>query len=169
MVWEIRELIMKTVVVSAMPLCGKTYAAKNCNDFSILDLDSSGFSKLSDGSLNPNFKEDYEQAIKENIGKYDIIFVSSHSSTIEILEDNNIAWVKVVPDNLHKETWIGRCWLRDNNSPLLPLLDQHWDEWTNHQNDISYYNQVARITLGADSYIFDKLYWIMTCTYNTII
>ena len=74
----------RTVVVSAFPCCGKTYAFENYqNKYSMLDSDSSKFSwtyeaeKDENGNIlrgikrvrNPNFPKNYIEHIKENIGK----------------------------------------------------------------------------------------------------
>ena len=46
---------------------------------------------------NPNFVEDYIGHIKENIGKVDIIFVSTHLEVRQSLQDNNIEYYTVYP------------------------------------------------------------------------
>ena len=98
----------KTVIVSAFPACGKSYVFQNqgkiMTNFSCLDSDSSEFSWVKDSEgnntkeRNPDFPNNYIQHIKDNIGKVDVIFVSSHSEVVNALEDNQLNWVKVVPD-----------------------------------------------------------------------
>ena len=80
----------KTVVISAYPCCGKSYAYEHYKDkYSMLDSDSSKFSwktekvalpDMQDGCKweerkvrNPEFPDNYIAHIKENIGKVDII------------------------------------------------------------------------------------------------
>ena len=80
---------MDTKIISAFPACGKTYAYEKLNKkgYTILDSDSSQFSwcyeydpnsdKI-EKHRNPEFPNNYIKHIKENIGKVDYIFVSSH-------------------------------------------------------------------------------------------
>lgn len=107
----------KTVIVSAFPACGKSYIFENQTkfggDFSCLDSDSSEFSWVKDSEgkntseRNPDFPNNYIQHIKDNVGKVDIIFVSSHTAVVNALEENNLAWVKVVPEESCKAEWMG--------------------------------------------------------------
>ena len=104
----------KTVVISAYPCCGKTYAYEHYqNKYLMLDSDSSRFSwktekvalpDMGDGCeweeikvRNPDFPKNYIDHIKENIGKVDIIFVSSHLQVRQALEDAGIRYCTVYP------------------------------------------------------------------------
>ena len=84
---------MRTRIISAFPGTGKTYYHK-MNPETTLDSDSSNFSWLEApaGGLvrNPEFPNNYIQHIKENIGKYEIIFVSSHEEVRKALIENCI-------------------------------------------------------------------------------
>ena len=86
----------------------------------IIDSDSSQFSWVYPDSLetkrrNPNFPNNYISHIKENIGKYDYIFVSSHASVREALDEEDIDFTIVYPEMNCKAEWIGRCFIRENN------------------------------------------------------
>ena len=73
----------KTTIISAFPLCGKTYFSQNCGDFVVIDSDSSNFSWVKDSNgnrtskRNPDFPGNYIEHIKSNIGKVDYILVST--------------------------------------------------------------------------------------------
>lgn len=155
----------KTVVVSAFPCCGKTYAFENYQDkYSILDSDSSEFSwmfrkrteeeleaakkvwestphlldsssyinKIKDEEIkvrNPEFPNNYIAHIKENIGKVDIIFVSSHLQVREAMEEAGIRFCTVYPKNEMLNEWVGRMYRRGNDDNFIKFQIEHWDEF----------------------------------------
>ena len=134
----------RTVVVSAFPCCGKTYAFKNYQDkYSILDSDSSEFSwtyqrpKDKNGNLlrgiekvrNPEFPNNYIAHIKENIGKVDIIFVSSHLEVRKAMEEAGIRYCTVYPKNEMLNEWVGRMYRRGNDDNFIKFQIEHWDEF----------------------------------------
>ena len=99
---------MRTAIISVFPGCGKSYFYNKYNGeicagrtpWKILDSDSSEFSWIKDENecntkeRSPNFPNNYIQHIKDNIGKVDIIFVSSHKEVRKALKDNGIKHVK---------------------------------------------------------------------------
>ena len=97
-----------TKIIAAYPACGKSYFTENVKDYFegenpiVLDSDSSLFSWIYENGektdkRNPDFPKNYINHIKENIGKADIIFVSSHSVVRKSLGDNKIKFTLVVP------------------------------------------------------------------------
>lgn len=64
---------------------------------------------------NPDFPNNYIKYIKENIGKYDCIFVSSHKSVREALDAEGIDFTIVYPEQSCKAEWVGRCFIRELN------------------------------------------------------
>lgn len=124
----------KTIVISAFPACGKTYAVKNLKDLKILDSDSSNFSwiypdGLSSKIRNPEFPKNYIEHIKENIGKYDYIFVSSHIDVRHEMEKAGIEFVLVFPRKDLLDEWVGRCYRRENNGFPIEVLIDNWEKW----------------------------------------
>lgn len=155
----------RTVVVSAFPCCGKTYAFENYqNKYSILDSDSSQFSwmlrKRTEEELeaiktdwdstshlmsgekyieqikdtyikvrNPEFPANYIKHIKENIGKVDIIFVSSHLQVREAMTDAGIHYCTVYPKENMLNEWVGRMYRRGNDDSFIKFQIEHWDEF----------------------------------------
>ena len=129
-----------TVVVSAFPCCGKTYAFKNYQDkYSILDSDSSQFSwcyehdPLSSDKIkkyrNPEFPNNYIEHIKENIGKVDFIFVSSHLQVREALTNAGISFCTVYPKEEMLNEWVGRMYRRGSVVDFIKFQIEHWDEF----------------------------------------
>lgn len=148
----------KTLVISAFPACGKTYAAKYLSErgVDVLDSDSSQFSWTTDENgnkvRNPRFAEEYIAHIKKNIGKVDLIFVSSHEEVRLALQENHIDYIFVCPDIKLKEQWIGRCFLRGNTTEFCRNLAEHWEEWINKKVGSS----EKRETLARD-YLLEAL------------
>lgn len=138
---------MNTKIYSVFPACGKTYLYEHQEDYGlkILDSDSSQFSWLytnidENGDVirgvrkvrNPDFPNNYINHIKENIGKYDCIFVSSHASVREALDKEGIDFTIVYPMSNCMDEWVGRCFIRDKRgeSGCGPdAMYNNWDQW----------------------------------------
>lgn len=125
-----------TKIISAFPGCGKTYCFKNYQDkFSILDSDSSNFSWVKDKegdnttTRNPNFPQNYIDHIKFNMGKVDIIFVSSHDIVRKALEENNIKYLLVYPCLGAKKEYINRYINRGNNENFIKFIDNNYENF----------------------------------------
>lgn len=130
-----------TLVISAYPASGKTYLYKNYkgtnlqgDDLIILDSDSTKFSWIYEDGVrtsqkNPNFIQDYIQHIKENIGKVDIIFVSSHKEVRQALRDNNIKYFIVHPVLDMKDIIIDRMIQRGNDEKFIEFQKEHFEEF----------------------------------------
>lgn len=132
----------KTLVISAFPGCGKTYCYKNYQDkLSILDSDSSNFSWIKDGDgnntkeRNPEFPTNYIQHIKENIGKVDIIFVSSHKEVRQSLIKNDIDTILIYPHKSLKDEWIRRFRERGNDANFITFISNNWDIFIDEMDD----------------------------------
>lgn len=115
-----------TLVISAFPGTGKTWCFGNMKQdgFVILDSDSSKFDKS-------EFPANYIAHIKENLGKADIIFVSSHDTVRDALREEGIEFYVIYPDNTpaHKEHYMKRYAERGSSEAFLKLMDEKWDEF----------------------------------------
>ena len=67
--------------------------------------------------------------IKENIGKADYIFVSTHSAVIAALINANIDFTLVFPERSLKAEWVGRCFLRGSDTAFCRSIATMWDIW----------------------------------------
>lgn len=166
----------KTLVVSAFPGCGKTFLYENqdkaifniCGKavkLSFLDSDSSKFNK------EDNWEKKYAQHIKDNIGKYDFIFISMHPGVFRELQNLGIKYVTIYPNNtdnisknermLIKQQWFGRFILRDNKhitdfNKWLNTIKNLYDDWTSI-NSILGTGSLAYYLLNQNQYISDIL------------
>ena len=122
----------RTKIISAFPGTGKTtYHQKHPE--TTLDSDSSNFSWIIDESgnkvRNPEFPKNYINHIKENIGKYEFIFVSSHKEVREALLNACIFFYLVYPDDRRKDEFIERYRSRGNDDKFIELVSNNWDNW----------------------------------------
>lgn len=136
-----------TKVISAYPCCGKTYIVENQRklfddpNLVILDSDSSKFSwireKRPDGEKkrNPDFPNNYIQHIKENIGKADFIFVSSHKVVREALAEAGIKFTIVVPHKNLLTDWMIKMYDRGNDDEFINTQINNWDKWLTEIDD----------------------------------
>ena len=134
-----------TFIISAFPACGKSYCYNHYQDkLSMLDSDSSNFSWVKDSEGNnttvrhPEFPNNYIKHIKDNIGKVDVIFVSSHDIVRKALKDNNIKTVIVYPNKILKETWITRFKERGNNEGFINFISKNWDNFIDEIDNEDY-------------------------------
>ncbi len=113
---------INTMVISAFPGCGKSHYFRNNSDKIVLDSDSSTFDKS-------DFPRNYIQHIKENIGKVDIIMVSSHKEVRDELVKNGIEFTLVYPESNIKEDYIQRYIDRGSPESFIKLLNNNWENW----------------------------------------
>lgn len=138
---------MRTAIISAFPGCGKSYIYNKYNNtryygqdynnktWKMLDSDSSEYSWIKDENgnntkeRNPNFPQNYINHIKENIGKVDVIFVSSHKEVRQALKDNNIKFFLIYPIKEMKEDFIKRYRSRGNTEDFINFISNNWDNF----------------------------------------
>lgn len=142
--------MIETTIISGFPGIGKTTFFQNQSDHNrkCLDIDSSEFSWIKDESgantkeRNPDFPNNYISYIKENIGKVDIIFISSHDIVRKALKDANILYVLVYPEISAKEEYIRRYKERGDNEEFINFINNNWDKFINEmKNEIFPYKK----------------------------
>ena len=113
-----------TLLVSAFPGCGKShfFKTKNTPSYTILDSDSSTFDKS-------DFPDNYIKHIKSNIGKADVIMISSHKDVRDALLKEDMKFTLVYPNRYLKDEYISRYKKRGSNQKFIELLDKNWDVW----------------------------------------
>ena len=152
---------MRTAIVSAFPGCGKSFiynkynGEKYNNDkkWKILDSDSSDYSWIKDENgnntkeRNPEFPNNYINHIKENIGKVDIIFVSSHEIVRQALKDNKIKFFLIFPENNLKDDFIQRYKKRGNDETFINFISNNWNNFINEmENESDYFCLIEHLT-----------------------
>ena len=105
------------------------------SDITLLELEEIKTSGHKDEEIkvrHPDFPNNYIDHIKENIGKYDCIFVSSHASVREGLDKEGIDFTIVYPEARCKAEWVGRCFIRDKNGESgcgAEAMYNNWEQW----------------------------------------
>lgn len=110
-----------TLLYAGFPGIGKSYLFNNTN-LKVLDSDSSTFNK-------EFFPQNYIEHIKKNIGKVDIILISSHEVVRDALVKEKMMFNLVYPyDNL-KDEYLKRYKQRGSNDGFIKLIGNNWNEW----------------------------------------
>ena len=121
---KVSESEKNTVIVSGFPGIGKTHFFNSHSDqLSILDSDSSGYSK------SPDFPNNYIKHIKDNMGKVDVILVSSHKEIRDAMDKAGVSYSLVIPDISLKSEYVKRYIERGSPEALVSLIDKNWDTW----------------------------------------
>lgn len=149
----------KTKVISGFPGVGKSFLANENHDLVILDSDSSQFSWIEAGVRHPNFPANYMDHIQKNLGKADIIFVSSHDVVRKALAENNIDYDLVYPDPACKTTYLKRYIKRGNNDAFLTMMEKNWE---NFIAEIENETFPTKIKLTHEQYLSDVLSTTLT-------
>ena len=153
-----------TKVISAFPATGKTYATEKLTKlgYKVLDSDSSNFSWVTSTDRvirNPNFPANYIKHIKDNIGKVDFIFVSSHEEVRKAMQEAGIKYSLVYPNRKALKEWIGRCYLRElEGKQTFPIetMVKNWDKWIDTCKDDKYCTNRYILQLH-NSYLYDVI------------
>lgn len=140
-----------TKIFSVFPVSGTTYATKKLTEegYKVLDLDSRAYShtysynfSVVDYKVNgvTVFPQNYIKVIKDAIGEYDFIFISTHKEVIDTLEREKINYSLVYPNYDMKSEWIGRCYLRSDSHEFCDKLASNWDQWIKELDNVTYSN-----------------------------
>lgn len=161
-----------TKIVSAFPGCGKSYIFTNYNDkyyngikYKFLDSDSSNFSWIETEhgkERNPNFPDNYIEHIKNNIGKVDVIFVSSHKEVREALLDAKIPFYMVYPDITLKPNFLELYKNRGNTDKFIDFVSSNWENFIyDIMNTHSIYITHKKLTILEPHISMDWIYDIL--------
>ena len=144
---------MKTKIIAGFPGIGKSYVF-NQRKYKCLDSDSSLFSWIEKGVRHPDFPNNYIRHIKENLGKVDYIFTSTHKVVIGALIENGINMLIVYPSRDQKSNYLKRYKQRGSDDNFIKFLDTNWDSFI---NDIESYD-CQKIQLYNNQFLKDVLF-----------
>lgn len=112
---------MITKIISGFPGVGKSYLGKRSdNEVKVLDLESSNFK-------GENRWEDYKNEIKNQVGKVDVLFVSSHKETRKILSELGFNFYLVYPDRSLEDEYLRRYTERGSSQEFIDMMDKNFD------------------------------------------
>ncbi len=106
---------------------------------------------------NPDFPKNYIEHIKENIGKVDYIFVSTHEEVRQALTEAGIDYVLVFPSETLKAEWVGRCFLRGSDEQFCRMLAGNWDYWISQMWDEAICKGRKHYILKSGEYLSNAL------------
>lgn len=110
-----------TKIISGFPGVGKSHLGKRLdNEVKVLDLESSDFK-------GENRWEDYKNGIKNQVGKVDVLFVSSHKETRKILSELGLNFYLVYPDRSLKDEYLRRYAERGSTEEFIEMMDKNFD------------------------------------------
>ena len=149
----------QTVIISGFPGTGKSEFVKNFSEkYSILDSDSSEFSWVIDDKghkrRNKDFPDNYIKHIKNNIGKVDIIMVSSHDIVRKALAHNGIKYILMFPNVDCKDIYIQRYINRGNDSSFIDMIKQNWYTFNKEMKSEKFPKKIEMI---GDTFISDYI------------
>ena len=115
--------------VAGFPGVGKTTWCNN-NSLYTHDSDSSSFSKLEDGSPNPNFIVDYFRQL-ENMQYIPglMVFVSTHEDVLAELKNRDMDFYIIIPHESLLDEYVKRYEGRGSPQPLIDLIVKNWYVW----------------------------------------
>ena len=147
---------MPTTIIAGFPGVGKSYY-NNLHKLTSLDSDSSSFSWIEEEGIkkrNPDFPQNYINHIKENIGRYEFIFVSTHAEVRNALRDNCLFFYLLYPERSAKAKFLQRYIDRGSPMAFLELLDNNWNKWI---DECMYYTYKGCIRICMDGGICDTI------------
>lgn len=110
-------------IISGFPAIGKSTLTNDNPHMSVLDLDSSAFSSSDD------FPNNYIECIKNVIGKYDYILISTHEQVRAMLEREGIHYTLVYPSIEIKDEYIKRFIDRGDSEYFINFLDRCYEDF----------------------------------------
>ena len=135
-----------TKLYAAFPGCGKSHYYRN-SELDVLDSDSSTFDKS-------KFPENYIEHIKNNMGKVDVIMISSHKEVRDALVDNELPFTLVYPDKDLKGDYVARYKERGSPEKFVELISKNWYNWIGELKD---QEGCEKIVLKQGEYLSDVL------------
>lgn len=126
----------KGIIIAAFATCGKTYLGKKYKN--VIDLESSSYKydnteiinippEERKGTIrrkNPNWPNNYYNAIKEAQKKYDIVLVQLKPEHFDYFDKHNIKYSIAYPNINNWEEVERRCIARGNNENFIRRLKQ---------------------------------------------
>lgn len=103
--------------------------------------------------INPNWPINYLEALKKAIEEYDLVLVPSNPDIRELLQENNINFLFVLPSIDSREILLNRYKKRKNNKQLIDEVTNYFDTWSRNQKDYNYKIEI----INKDKYLEDLL------------
>ncbi len=102
--------------------------------------------------INPEYPNNYINAILENMDKYEYLVIPSDSRVLAGLEDKHIPYILCFPEYTAKEEYRIRYLQRGNTEEFLDIFIDGWDSFMKSLQHDTY---GVKITLAENEYLFD--------------
>lgn len=132
---------MKGIIIAGFGGVGKTQLAKKYKN--VIDLESiywkweykekmekniEYYKHYDKRTKNPNFPQNYIEAIKENQEKYEIVLIAYSDEICKSMEENKIEFYLCYPEKGAKEIYIERFKIRGNNEEFIKRNNELFEE-----------------------------------------
>ena len=140
---------MAGLIIAGFGAIGKTTLAEKYKN--VIDLESSLFKYLIDDELkklsveerkglksrklNPEYPENYYQAIVDSLKIADIVLISVQHDIIKKLQENNIEYIKVYPKEEMLDELKVRCVKRGNSEEYLAKMGEAFLKYYPSENE----------------------------------
>lgn len=140
---------MTGLIIAGFGAIGKTTLAQKYKN--VVDLESSSFKYIIDDELkklsieerkglksrklNPEYPENYYQAIIGNLETADIVLISVHADILKKLQDNNIEYIKVYPKEEMLDELVERCIKRGNSEEYISKMGDAFFKYYPSENE----------------------------------
>ena len=122
---------MKTMIICGFPAIGKTTFSSQRLD--TIDLDSSQFNWIQkhdcERERNPNFPQNYLDAVESHLGKFKYILISTHYLVRDELVKRNLPYVTIIPSLDCYWEYQERMKLRGDTEKMIYLISYCWYDW----------------------------------------
>ncbi|HHU17130.1 MAG TPA: hypothetical protein GXZ70_02725 [Clostridiales bacterium] len=102
--------------------------------------------------MNPEYPNNYINAILENMDKYKYLVIPSDSRVLAGLKDKHVPYILCFPEQKAKEEYRKRYLQRGNTEEFLDIFIGGWDYFMNSLRQDTY---GARIVLDKGEYLLD--------------
>jgi len=110
-----------TRIVSAFPGTGKTFLCqRSCKN--LIEKECWKY-------IGANFPHNCVEAIKDQIGKADVIFISTNKIVLDILISDGVSLIAIYPEAKLKKDYLKRYAARGDQPGFIKMMDDNWSNW----------------------------------------
>lgn len=159
---DMARSLRKPKLILAFPGVGKSYCYRNQDElgYSILDSDSSHYSKDRNGERHEEFPGNYIQHI-ENVTGVDFLMCSTHKEVRDALIEKNIPFTIFYPDISMKDLYMERFRQRRSPEAFIRLMDEKWEQFVGEVEELTFTPEQIKMGFNKvklhESYLSDWL------------
>ena len=129
----------KTTVGEKYPnVCDLRSSAYRCDYSHIKEEDYEKMKCVENRIPNPDWPNNYVKALKEAMKQYDLVLVPSNLDIRNLLIENNIPFLFILPSLDSRELLLKRYQKRGNSEDLIRNVMEYFDTWSRNPEDYSY-------------------------------